>query len=798
MKISLSWLLEFVDLPTRDAQELGRALAMLGHEVEGIETLGVDWTQVHVARVETVEPHPNADRIRLCTVTTGGEPLDVVCGAWNFEAGALVAYAQPGAVLPGGFEIGVRNIRGVESHGMICSEKELGLGEDAEGILVLEPDAKVGEPLEAMLSLPDVVFDLTVTTNRPDAMSVYGIARDLSAWYDRPLAIPAPRPPSVEGSVGVSVDIEDPMGNPRFVARRVDEVSVGPSPLWTRHRLRSAGIRPISNLVDVTNYVMLELGQPLHVFDADKIAGQHLTVRRAKPGETLVTLDGVERRLTPEDLVICDADGPTSLSGTMGGEHSEVSHATTSAILEAASWDPSTILAMSHRHGLRSEASARFGRGVDPLLPPLASLRAAELVLATAGGRLREEWVDEVARPFEPTQLELRVEDVTRLLGDRFDRGRIVELLERLGFGTAGTDPIQVGVPGYRPDVTRAVDLVEEVARLADYDTFGERLRLGRGGGLTFEQQITRRLRDLLIGVGYSQAVCLPFVAPEELDAFDPPDGHELKQTVRVKNPLSEEEAVLRTTLLPGLLRVLRHNRNRGRASVAVFEQGRVFHSHPWDRDPRVPDQPSRLGIAAMGVVGPTGMDGTGIRADIHSATALIRHLSTALSLDLTLREGSAAGHHPTRTAAILTGDTVTGYVGELHPKTARSFELDQRVVVAELDLDLLHAAWRPPDYRPVSPYPAADFDLSFEVDDGLPAADLVAAVEEGGRDVVESVRVFDEFTGGSLPPGRKSLAVRVRLRAPDRTLQSDDIAAVRAAMISAAGEIGATLRGGA
>lgn len=797
MKVSLDWLGELIDLPTRDPAELSHVLAMLGHEVEGVETLEPGWTDVVVARVESVDAHPDADRIRVCQVTTGGEPITVICGAWNFDSGATVAFAQPGAVLPGDFEIGVRKIRGVESHGMICSEKELGLGQEADGILVLTESPPLGAPLTDLVPLPDVIFDLAITTNRPDAMSIHGIARDLAAWYELPIHPPSPQPPTVPGEAGIRVEIEDPEGNPRFVARRLDNIEVRPSPLWMRVRLSNAGIRPISNLVDVTNYVMLELGQPLHVFDADRIAGDELIIRRAIPGEELVTLDGVTRKLEPSDLVISDATGPTSLAGTMGGEASQVSDATTSTILEAAAWDPPSILHTSHRLGLRSEASARFERGVDPQLPPLASLRAAELIVSTAGATLREGGVDVVARSHQATELELNVADVIRLLDDRFDAPLVGSLLTRLGFEVSSGDPLRVRVPSYRPDVTRPVDLVEEIARLADYGTFGERLRLGRGGGLTDEQRWTRRLASHLVSVGFSQSISLPFVRPGDLAAFQAPTGHELTRTIRVRNPLSEEEAVLRTSLLPGLLQVIRHNRNRGRRDVAVFEHGRVFHREPWHLDGRVPHQPDRLALAAVGTVGPKGLDGSGRSSEIQVGTAVIRHLADVLGLDLQLQQGEAPGFHPTRTAWIVHGMSVVGTVGELHPSTAAAFELRDRVIAAEMDLDLMLASRRQPTFIPVSPFPPADFDLSFEVPLDLPSQELVAVVRDADHGLVESVRIFDEFTGPGLDEGRKALAVTVRLRAPDRTLEAEEIAAVRSAMIEAAAEVGGRLRGG-
>lgn len=796
MKISLNWLNEFVKLPTQDVADLRRSLAMAGHEVEGVETVEAGWTDVFIARVESVDSHPNADKVRVCTVTMGGDPITVVCGAWNFEAGAKVAFAVPGAVLPGDFKIGTRTIRGVESHGMICSESELGLGEEHDGILVLEDDAPIGEPFESILDLPDVVFDLSITPNRPDAMSVYGIARDLAAWYKvdlKPLQID---PPTVPGNPEVSVSIEDAEANPRFVARQIDGVTVAPSPLAIRQRLRRSGVRPISNLVDITNYVMIELGQPLHVFDLDRIEGGQLSVRRAEEGEVLVTLDDVSRSLGSDDLVIYDSSGPTSLAGTMGGARSEVSDETKRVLIEAAHWDPPTIMYMSRRHGLRSEASARFERGVDPNLPLLASLRAGEMMLELGGGELRDEPIDEIAQPFEPVTLALRVEDVTRLLGDEFDANRISESLNRLGFGVEGDDPMSVAVPSYRPDVTRPVDLVEEVARMADLDTFPEVVRSGAGGGLTFAQLRERQLRRELVALGFYQAVSLSFVMPAELEAFNPPDDSDLLRTIVVKNPLSEEEAVLRTTLLPGLLRVVRHNRNRGSRNVATFEQGRVFHNRSWGVDRRVPDQPQRVAFVAAGHFGPVDLAGDGRPVDAHTMTGLVTHLAASLGVPLVLEQASEPGWHPTRTARMVISGQTVGHVGELHPLTVAAFDLDGRVGAVEFDLEAFIGAHSEPQYQAPSPYPPTDFDLSFEVDGSVTAGDLVEAVRAGGGPLVESVRVFDEFVGGQLGEGKKALALRTRLRAPDRTLQSEEIAASRTAMVDAAADLGAVLRG--
>ncbi|MDH3248783.1 MAG: phenylalanine--tRNA ligase subunit beta, partial [Acidimicrobiia bacterium] len=382
MKVSLNWLADYITLPTDDVAAIREAFESLGHEVEGIEILEPDWTEVVIAEVVSVEPHPDADKVRLCQVVYDDAriPVDVVCGAWNFDVGAIVPFARPGAVLPGGFEIGRRKIRGVQSNGMICSERELEIGHDAAGILVLDADAPVGADFADYVDLPDVVFDLSITPNRPDAMSMMGIARELSAYFDVPYEMVEPDLPTVPGTPSTSVEIADPTGCLRFTGREIRDVEIGPSPFWMRHRLRVAGVRAISNAVDVTNYVMLELGHPLHSFDADRITGDHLVVRRAEAGEKMTTLDDVERTLAEDDLVICDATGPISLAGTMGGATSEVSDVTSRVFLEAATWDPPTIMWMSRRHGLRSEASSRFERGVDPGLPLRASSRASQLL----------------------------------------------------------------------------------------------------------------------------------------------------------------------------------------------------------------------------------------------------------------------------------------------------------------------------------------------------------------------------------------------------------------------------------
>ncbi len=799
MKVSLRWLEDYIDLPTRDPEDIRVALASLGHEVEGVERLEADWTGVVVARVLTVDPHPDADKVRVCTVTTGGDPIRVICGAWNFEADAVVAFAQPGAVLPGGFEIGVRTIRGVESNGMICSERELLLGDDHAGILVLEPDAPVGAAFSDYVELPDVVFDLSITPNRPDAMSMVGIARDLGAYYGVAMRPPVPQPVTTPGAPSTRITIEDAGGCFRFTARELDGVAIGPSPLWMRRRLRVAGMRPISNAVDVTNYVMLELGHPLHAFDADRVAGDALVVRRAHDGETLVTLDGVERSLVTEDLVICDADGPTSLAGTMGGADSEVGNDSRRILLEAASWHPPTIMWMSRRHNLRSEASARFERGVDRELPLLASARAAELLLETGGGTLLDHAIDVVAVPFERPRIELSRYEVTRTLGPGLPPEHVAGLLRSIGLDVEGDDPLIVTIPGFRPDLERPIDLIEEVARLHGYGEFPDSVPTGFGGGWTPEQRRARTLRAAFVGAGLDQAVHLSFIGKADLDAFGYPGEHPARSVVVVKNPLREEESMLRTTLLPSLLASARYNLSHGADSVGLFEVGKVFFARPDATDPRIPDQPDRVGFVLVGGFGDRSLADPPRPVDFHTGSAVWRTVARRLGLHFELEPAGHPGFHPGRTAdVVVTGSDqtrhVVGVIGEIHPRTAAAYELPGRVVAGELDLDRLLAPVPLTQLSTPSTFPPVEFDLAFLVEPSVPADALLDATTEAAAGLVERAFVFDEYVG--LEAGRRSLAIRYVLRAADRTLTNEEVAPVRGRMVQAAEAMGAELRG--
>ncbi len=794
MKVPLSWLRDFIDLPTIDVEELSYAFDMLGLTVEDVEMLDVGWSDVLVGRVTEIASHPNADKIRVCQVDTGDGPTQIICGAWNFAEGAMVAVAKPGAVLPGDFGIDQRTIRGVESHGMICSENELGLGDDHSGILVLDGDPEIGTPFEDLVEIPDAVFDLDVTPNRPDAMSIVGVARDLAAYFGVDYQVPALEMPTVGRATIVKVEIDDPIGCRRFTAREISGVTVGPSPFRVRHRLHKVGVRSISNVVDVTNYVMFELGHPLHAFDADLIVGDRLVVRRAGAGETLVTLDNEKRDLHSDDLIIYDDEGPISMSGTMGGARSEVSDKTTRVLMEAASWDPPTIMHMWRRHDLRSEAATRFERGVDPNLADVANQRASAMVASMAGGEILEGAVDVIPIPIEPARVELSIGEVERLLGSGFSVEEITDVLRRLGMDVEGTEPMLVTVPTFRPDVTRVADLIEEIARIHGFDKFEATIPTGPAGGLTIEQHRQRRLNSALAGVGLHQAINLPFVSVDGLNALGwSTDGSDL---LTVKNPLSDEEAMLRPTMLPGLLNSLNYNQSHGAGSVALFEVGRVFFSTPDPTDPRLPQQLDRVAWAVVGDLGAATLDGSAVGVDGSVSLAIWRNVAHDLDLaDVELLPTSPPGYHPGRTAEVLVGGTSIGHVGELSPRTRRIYEIAGRVAVAELDLAPLLAPVPPVEAWAPSVYPHVDFDLSFLVDRSQMVEKLLGTTSSAGGGLIESARVFDEFTSESLAD-KKAVAIRYRLRASDRTLTNEEVAPIRQAMIDAATELGAELRG--
>jgi len=756
-----------------EVADLAAALSGLGLVVDGVERVGEGLDDIVVARVLATRAHPGADQVQLVDVDAGdGSSLQVVCGAFNFGAGDLVPLAPVGARLPGGTEIGRRKVRGEWSNGMLCSAAELGLSDDAAGILVLPPETAepaTGLP-EALGIRPDVVFDLDVTPNRPDAMCIAGVARDLAAHLGVPFRLPDP-PPVGGSAAAAGVELEALDLCPRFTATVVAGVSVGPSPAWLANRLTLAGMRPISNVVDVSNYVMLELGQPNHPYDLDRLPGRGLVVRRARTGERLVTLDDVERTLDPDDCLICDADrAPVGIGGIMGGASTTIAPDTATVLLEAAWFSPPAITRTSKRLGLRTEASARFERGVDPEGVDRSVARYCQLAAEVAAASATGETVDVRGRLPERSRVTVRTTRVNALLGTSLSPAEVRGYLEPIGFECSPTTDghFAVTIPSWRPDSEREVDVVEEVARHHGYSSIARTLPSIRGvGGLTGYQRDRRRVRAILAGAGLTEAWATSFLAPADLERAGLPT-----EAVELENPLVAEESILRPSLLPGLLQAVVTNQSHRNPDVALFEIGHVFLP-PADGAP-LPEEPEHLAAALAG-------------RDATHATRVWDLVAGALRLDgVTLEASSPPGMHATRSATVVAAGIPVGVVGEVAPEVLAAHGIEGRVAWLQVDLGAVLSGPRvPATYRPVSRYPSADIDLAFVVDDSVPAAAVESTLREAAADLLEDLWLFDVFRTG-LGEGRRSLAFRLRFSAVDHTLADTELAALRRRCIDA------------
>lgn len=794
MKLSYNWLKELVDFDL-SAFELAEKLTMVGLEVSAVVPWGQGLDEVVVGQVVSVKDHPQADRLSLCVVDVGSDRLQVVCGAPNVVQGQKVPVALPGTVLPDGRFIGRAEFREVESQGMICSERELGLSSDTSGIMVLDPESQVGAKLTNVLNLNDFILELDLTPNRPDCLSHVGVAREISALTGNPLRKPEVTVEEETREVEslISVEILDPVGCPRYTARVIEGVKVGPSPLWLRLRLESVGFRSVNNVVDATNYVLMELGHPLHAFDYHRLWGNRIVVRRALSGEAILTLDGRERVLDGDILVITDGHRPVALAGIMGSLGSEVTEATEDLLLESAYFDPKVIRRSAKRLGLSTEASYRFERGANPEGVIEALDRVAQLITHFAGGKVARGVVDIYPRPLGRVKLRLRSDRVNQVLGTELSEKEIKGILESLGFQVERDDGLQVMVPLFRPDVTREVDVVEEVARVYGYDKIEIRTRLsGELPVFRSSREIAARgVRDILIGLGMTEVVTNGLIDPQVLKLVDP-----LAKPLSIRNPLSREMSVLRPTLMPSILQVLVWNRNRGVEDLRIFELGKVFL-----RDGEVPLAVEKTMIcgAIIGRRNRLGWDTGQENVDFFDLKGLLEVFFERISLDnfkiisyddYIYRKGFGA--------QIMVGEAQIGTLGEVNNAVLERLDLKDKVFLFELDFDaLLKVSQKEKRYQPLPRFPAVGRDLAVVVSEDVFSQEVEEAIYAAGGEIVESVELFDLYRGEQVPPGKKSLAFSLRYRSRQKTLSDEEVDKVHIVIVDQLKKVfGAEVRG--
>lgn len=803
MNVSYRWLSEYIDLSGIEPQQLAEMMTRGGIEIDSVPSRNAGVSNVVVGYVKTREKHPDADKLSVVTVDAGtGEDLQIVCGAPNIAAGQKVPVAKVGAVLPG-ITIKRAKLRGVESQGMICSARELGINdkllpkEQQEGILVLPAETEVGRDILDVLALNDHVLELDLTPNRSDCLSMLGVAYEVAALTGRPLKLPDPSKElyatSDKTSDHVSVKIADAELCSLYAARYIKGVRIGPAPQWMQNRLIAAGVRPINNIVDITNYVMLEYGQPLHAFDAAKIAGGRINVRLAQPGEALVTLDDQERKLEPHMLVIADAEKPIALAGVMGGANSEVTSDTVDIVLESAKFDGGSVRRTSRQLGLRSEASARFEKEVDPSRVREALDRAATLIAKYAEGLVTEGVAEASSAAFKPAVVRLTLDRVNGMLGTSLSVLEVETILTRLQFAaaSAGGGVWDVTVPTRRGDMTRDVDLIEEVARLYGYDEIPTTLIEGAStaGSLTKSQSIRRELRNLLTNAGVQEAISYSVTSAQRTGLFPALSGEDVKP-IALAMPMSEERSVLRTTLLPSLMEAAAYNLTRKNNDIALFEIASVYHTDEAVLT-RLPQEKPRLALLLAGNRIAAGWNRSAEAVDFYDAKGLLETAFRRLGVEgrIAYEAAQPEGFHPGRTAAIKLdterGVETIGYVGQLHPELQREFDLPD-TYVAELSLAPIYEyADRRIEYKPLPRYPAMERDIAVVVDRGVTGGALTASIKASAGELLESVRVFDVYTGDRVASDKKSVALALVYRHGERTLTDEEVTATHGKVLA-------------
>ena len=779
MKTSIEWLKQYTPIPG-DLQQWQQDMIMTGTAVEGLQPLAEGLSGVVVGRVLTCVPHENSDHLHVCTVDAGqGEPLQVVCGAPNVAAGQLVPTALVGATLPNGLTIKAGKIRGVESQGMLCSATELNVPQELypsvgeAGLLVFQEDHPVGADVKPILGLQDVVVDVEILANRPDCLSVWGLARESAAAHDLPFSMPSTQFDEAQDSIHEHVKIKslNPELCPRYAGRVIKNVKIGPSPRWMQRALHAAGMRPINNIVDITNYVMLEAGHPMHAFDLDQVRGREIIVRKASPGESLTTLDGKHHVLSGNELMICDAQGPTGLAGIMGGLESEITEHTKEILFECASFDRTNTRITARGLGIRTEASGRFERGVSPRTVMTALDRACLLVQQLGAGEVVGDVIDLYPSPLSPVTVKGSVQRIARLSGVDISGQEMAQLLRRLGFVVMlSGDELTATAPDWRQDIEQEADLCEEVLRLAGYSRIPSTLLRGEttAGFDSPARQQQRILSRLLNGLGYDEIINFSFFGQKQLDSLGLPADDPRLEAVQICNPLGEDTALMRTTLAPDMLKVLALNMNHGNAEALLYEYGALY-------DPRVLTEdglPTERPALSLGCYG----KGQSFYALRDTVLTLLRQQGTSFSIDA----GQEPYLHPGRTAVITASGQHIAVIGEVHPSTAEGYGMDERAWMAEIDLDALAAAAQPMEkVQDLPRMPAVSRDIALVLPESQQLLPVMEAIRRAGGKTLEDVQLFDVYRGSQLGEQKKSAAFSLTLRAPDRTLTEQEIAAL-------------------
>lgn len=786
MKANLRWLQEYVDVD-KGAQNIADALTMAGLEVETVQDRFTYLDSVVVARILEIRPHPNADKLQLCTVDIGEKKLPIVCGASNIREQMVIALALPGTVLPDGTVLKKGKIRGEVSEGMICSKKELAIGDDEGGIMVLDDNLEIGRPLNQPLNLQDEVIDIDLTPNRPDCLGIIGIAREVAAFENKDIRTPKIVLPAAKGHIRevTSVTIDDPELCPRYAACLITDITVSPSPFWLQDKLLAVGLKPINNIVDITNFVMMETGQPLHAFDFDNLEENRIVVRCAGEDKTFTTLDEKERTLTPETLMICDGKKPVALAGVMGGLNSEIEDKTTRVLIESAYFNPTSIRKTAKRLGLHSDASHRFERGVDPSGTTYALLRAAQLMVETGGGTLVDGIIDEHPNPQPSQVITLSIPDTNRLIGIKLEKADVARLLKSIGFATEDMDEhsLNVTVPPFRVDVSQPVDLMEEVARLTGYNNIETSFPMIPAKTELADTFLERRntLKNHLIGMGLTETVNYSFIHELSPDRLRLPTDDYRRKAVKLLNPLSEDQAVMRTSLLPGMLETARRNISRQSIRLKLFETGKIF----LENDHK--SQPVEIEMAAGLITGTrndTSWYGSHEPMDFYDLKGIVESLFDSLHIHAVgfskLPENNCTYLKSGHSAAIEIDGRTAGVLGEIHAEVLSAYNLKQPVFCFEFNLDtLIPLIPVIKSSKDVPKYPSVTRDITLIISKESEVAQVLSAIENMDAALVESIRLFDVYEGKPIPEGKRSISIRITYRSTKKTLKDKDVTGI-------------------